>query len=52
MSGMRVSFGKPDGLFIKMDMTKGYDGLLVVGTKSDGRDRKIISPEPVCNAGL
>jgi hypothetical protein len=37
MSGLRVNFWKPDGLFIKMDMAKGYDGLLAVGSKSDGR---------------
>jgi hypothetical protein len=38
MSGLRVSFGKPEGLFIKMDMAKGYSGLLAVRSKSDGRD--------------
>jgi hypothetical protein len=38
---------KPEGLFIKMDMAKGYGGLLAVGSKSDGRDWKLISPEPV-----
>jgi hypothetical protein len=47
MSGLRVSFGKPEGLFIKMDMEKGYGGLLAVESKSDGRDQRLISPEPV-----
>jgi hypothetical protein len=47
MSGLWVSFGKPEGLFIKIDMVKGYGGLLAVGSKFDGRDQRLISPEPV-----
>jgi hypothetical protein len=47
MSGLQVSFGKPEGLFIKMDMAKGYGVLLAVGSKSDGRDQRLITPEPV-----
>jgi hypothetical protein len=38
MSRLRVSFRKLEGLFIKMDMAKGYGGLLAMGSKSDGRD--------------
>jgi hypothetical protein len=30
-----------------MDMANGYSGLLVVGSKFDGRDQRLISPEPV-----
>jgi hypothetical protein len=47
MSGLRVSFGKLDGLFIKMDMAKGYGGLLVMGSKSDDKDQRLISPKQV-----
>jgi hypothetical protein len=38
---------KPEGLFIKMDMAKGYGGLLAVGRKSNDKDQRLISPEPV-----
>jgi hypothetical protein len=38
---------KLEDLFIKMDMAKGYGGLLALGCKSDGRDQRLISPEPV-----
>jgi hypothetical protein len=47
MSGLRVSFGKPEGLFIKMDMAKGYGGMLTMGSKFDDRDPRLVSPEPV-----
>ena len=36
MSGLLFNFWKPDGLFINMDMAKGYGGLLDVGSKSGG----------------
>jgi hypothetical protein len=30
-----------------MDMAKGYGGLLAMGSKFDGTDQSLISPEPV-----
>jgi hypothetical protein len=47
MSGLWVSFWKPVGLFIKMDMAKGYGGLLAMGSKFNSRDQRLISPELV-----
>jgi hypothetical protein len=47
MSGLWVSFGNPEGLFINMDMAKGCGGLLAVGSKSDGRDQRLMPPELV-----
>jgi hypothetical protein len=41
MSELWVNFAKPEGLFIKMDMAKGYGGLLAVGSKSDDRIRDL-----------
>jgi hypothetical protein len=40
-------FERNPSLFIKMDMAKGYGGLLAAGSKSDGRDHRLISPKPV-----